>query len=199
MPLLTKITLSGSPLSASWRCSSARWCLVCPVCRMQGAEQLPWLAQCVISFEKGGNSQQHSDHQQVACLVPAFFFNFLYNCNHSGGKHQHQLLLSQDAFRCVTSDKQAIIRNSLLLDHQSVRKLSSILPLPAAPPRAHAHLWLLSGFISSGCQCWHLIIKPVALSWHWLQSLRSQASGTYHSNLICFLTPLSLKMFPCSE
>lgn len=56
-----------------------------------------------------------------ACLLFFFIFKSFYLCYNYifwEGNHQHQLLLSQDAFRCVTSDKEAIM-SSLLLDHQA--------------------------------------------------------------------------------
>lgn len=117
-------------------------------------------AVCEISFE---DSEIVSRAQLPASCLPGACF-FLYFFSYSSpapppslfifstivifwdGNHQHQLLLSQDAFRCVTSDKQAIIRNSLLLDRQAVRKLCSILQLPAASLESThaplAALWL---------------------------------------------------------
>lgn len=52
-----------------------------------------------------------------ACFVFVLFFNLCYSYIFREGNHQHHLL-SQDAFRCVTSDKQAIM-SSLPLDHQA--------------------------------------------------------------------------------
>lgn len=105
MPVLTKIT---------------PFCPYLSVC-LQSAEQLVWLLLWVCNFLWG---QRNSRTQLPAwCLFASFgfffcFFNLCYNCIFWEGNHQHQLLLSQDAFRCVTSDKQAII-SSLLLDHQA--------------------------------------------------------------------------------
>lgn len=161
---------------------------------------------CVISFE---DRETVSRTQLPASCLPGacfFFLNlfiFYTIVVFWEGNHQHQLLLSQDAFRGVTSDKQAIIRNSLLLDHQAVRKLSSILQLPAASSESTwmplAALWLaLALIVSADTLSWSLL-PSLTLTAKLVQSGLGYLCGTHHSDLICFLTPLSLKMLPCPE
>jgi len=120
-PILTKIAHFGPHLCPSKVLICRVACVVCPVCSDGVCRVLSsWKGwHCIVSFPlRTGNQSTELNCLPVCCLLfffPSYIYIFFYPtiiCQE--GNHQHQLLLSQDAFRCVTSDKQAIIRNSLL-------------------------------------------------------------------------------------
>lgn len=97
-------------------------CVGCPVFSAGVCSVLSsWKGwHCIVSIPlRTGNQSTELHCLPVWCLLfffptPHIYIFFFYQTViFQERNHQHQLLLSQDAFRCVTSDKQAIIRNSL--------------------------------------------------------------------------------------